>query len=724
VSETANFLNALVAHVEDEAGNVVLCTFGEGRDARVWAMAPSRVPVMGEKCVRDWNEDAGRNVYWSAGLRTTALSPGQRGTASDITAMLAIVVDLDDPEAARSWEEKVAKAGPGFRPSAVIRTSFTPEPRYQLVYLLREPTENIEEWRRAARCLEHFFGADYCSKDAAHVWRVPGTTNYPNTKKTKAGRVPELSTLVLWEPDRRFELSDITDNLPEPPAEEVAAQLKLAELPQGLSASWTDGGEIAGCLPGWMQDKLMSEQPHPEGRSHFDWQVAKECARAGLTVGDMLALYRLWQHERFADKWKEKESQRAGQGDEYLKNTYAKAHIEASKEGPLPTAPRIPRYAKPWAEVTDYCPLLDDDVPGQADPSDWADYVKTFEDFKDEEEGPVDYLISPLLQKDAIHMVHGPSGAGKSYFIGHQLYGLAVGKGVGPFTVARPARVLYIDGEMGERTIRARTRGFVRAYGLDRDGNFMLWSPYFAPKGVDINLNVLDPEHQQRIILMATKHKAEVVVIDNIRTCTKGMVENDSDAWEELNRFWRKLRQLGFTVVFVHHDNKSKEDGTYSGSTNAITVVEVQIPVKPMSTAKAEEYSEAERNRSRGPDGRAERDITHAIVVDLAGAKNREKDLSIHKKMELVYVRELEDGKVTMHGWKDKADEKALREADLSTEEKAWALMTGCFGAIPSLREAGEVMKVSHQSIKNYKEKIDNLPEVRAKVARVLAGKR
>lgn len=714
MSETRRFLEALVRHAEDDSGNLTVVSFAEGWPPKVWSVPPSEVGAAVE-AVAAWNAEPGRNVYWSAGLRRSDLPPGYRGGSADVTAMLAIVVDVDNPAAAASWEDKAL----GLLPSAVIRTSFSPDPRYQLVYLLREPETDLDAWERAARKLEHHFGADHCSKDRAHVWRVPGTMNYPNAKKRAAGRVAELAVMVSFDESRRYDLSDF-DDLPDPPAAAVSVEDIQAATLASCTMPWETAGEILACLPGWLQGKILENDIHTDGRSTFDWQVAKECARAGLNAADLCALYHLSANELFASKWREKEMQRPGAGDAYLMRTFAKARIEAEREGPLPETPDLSHLDTSYEPG----PFADE----QQAVVDWGDGLWTVRDALSEEDKEVEYWIFPWLQKGAVHCVHGPTGAGKSHFVGHQLYGLAIGKSVGPFHCTGKARVLYIDGEMGVRTINRRTRGLVRAYddpnNPDPDGNFIHWSPYRFPKGIDVQVNLLDPEHQQRILLLIEKAKAEVVVFDNIRTLTMGLQENEMNGWQVLNNFWCKLRQYGLTVIWVHHDNKGKEDGTYSGNTNAMSVTEVQIPLKKVPESRRQEM---ELFVSQVTNGKAV--VKEAVYVDLAHGKNRERDLSIHRKTELIYAHWIDgetvaDDRVVMRGWP--TQETLQKELGLlSRKEQVWGYANGwgTMGECLSEREIAKRTGISKTTVSRYIKEIDADPAAQARVRAAIEGK-
>src|SRR5262249_52522663 len=48
-----------------------------------------------------------------------------------------------------------------------------------------------DEAKALAVALSDFVGADAGTKDLSHVWRVPGTLNWPNKRKVERGRSPE-----------------------------------------------------------------------------------------------------------------------------------------------------------------------------------------------------------------------------------------------------------------------------------------------------------------------------------------------------------------------------------------------------------------------------------------------------------------------------------------------------------------------------------------------------
>jgi hypothetical protein len=122
-----------------------------------------------------------RNVYMSLAVVRPDLPAGKKGFEHDCLACLAIVADFDDPDAAQ-WPERVPVP-----PNYALETS---EGRYQAFFLLDRP-EPVEAIKPVAERLKTFARCDHGTSDASHVWRIPGTLNWPNAKKIAEGRSPE-----------------------------------------------------------------------------------------------------------------------------------------------------------------------------------------------------------------------------------------------------------------------------------------------------------------------------------------------------------------------------------------------------------------------------------------------------------------------------------------------------------------------------------------------------
>jgi hypothetical protein len=187
------------------------------------------------------------------------------------------------------------------------------------------------------------------------------------------------------------------------------------------------------------------------------------------------------------------------------------------------------------------------------------------------------YLIEPWLPANTIVQVFGYSGHGKSLFVQHAMSALCAGrKYFGPFEIGRPARVLYLDFEMGMSTIARRLIEMRQIHG-DTQDRLNIWTPFVDKKEIDLHQREGLMELQGWIEFA----EPDVVVIDTIRSAYPGLAENSADEWAKINKLAVKLRNSGLSVIMIHHSNKPSESGIgrEAGSTNQLTVLETQIRV-------------------------------------------------------------------------------------------------------------------------------------------------
>ena len=120
-----------------------------------------------------------RNVYMPLCLMQEDLSQGHKGGEKDIISTLGFCCDFDLPTAVEDIEKLPVE------PTITLETS---PGRYQALYILRQPIEDKIEAKELAKRLKAFPGCDHGTMDLSHVWRIPGTLNWPNKKKFDAGR--------------------------------------------------------------------------------------------------------------------------------------------------------------------------------------------------------------------------------------------------------------------------------------------------------------------------------------------------------------------------------------------------------------------------------------------------------------------------------------------------------------------------------------------------------
>jgi hypothetical protein len=178
---------------------LVLSSYGElpeGGDAVSWKRIPPKIQgfalgdcsAMAAQAMA-WAKEPGRNVYSSMAIYPNGVRGNKRGRASEALGVFGLGVDLDRDKGCKVRIEDLP-----LPPTIVIRSSRDPADNFNLLWLFKSPI-TVEEARPLARALADVIGdTDGGTADPIHVWRVPGTLNWPKKTKVARGRplVPQL----------------------------------------------------------------------------------------------------------------------------------------------------------------------------------------------------------------------------------------------------------------------------------------------------------------------------------------------------------------------------------------------------------------------------------------------------------------------------------------------------------------------------------------------------
>ena len=113
----------------------------------------------------------------------------KRGRASEALGVFGLGADLDRDKGCEVRIEDLP-----LPPTIVISSSRDPADNFNLLWLFKSLL-SVEEARALARALADVVGdPDGGTADPTHVWRVPGTLNWPKKAKVARGRplVPQL----------------------------------------------------------------------------------------------------------------------------------------------------------------------------------------------------------------------------------------------------------------------------------------------------------------------------------------------------------------------------------------------------------------------------------------------------------------------------------------------------------------------------------------------------
>lgn len=178
----------------------------------------------------------------------------------------------------------------------------------------------------------------------------------------------------------------------------------------------------------------------------------------------------------------------------------------------------------------------------------------SFHDALTQELPPIDWDVQPLIAHGNRVVVYGEFGCGKSWALVDLAIHLSLGiDWLGAFKISRPHKVLYIDEEMPEWTLRNRLRRVASGRGLSEQDikEVPLWFESFVgfklscAAGVenffrDLADNGIDPD---------------IIIVETLRRVIGG-TENDA---QDVGRMWEAVVPLvrhNKTFILAHHMRK------------------------------------------------------------------------------------------------------------------------------------------------------------------------
>jgi hypothetical protein len=196
---------------------------------------------------------------------------------------------------------------------------------------------------------------------------------------------------------------------------------------------------------------------------------------------------------------------------------------------------------------------------------------------------PREDIIETMMFTQSLNSLIGPRGLGKTRVL--TTLGNAVTKGH-PFlswNVARPRRVLLIDGELPAADLKPMILD--HCDGAPSPLLDVVSSEFFTKhEGRPLNLN--EREHQVKLIglleaLEVQNRRPELLTIDNRSALTFGMDENDNSAQDVLLQFLIDLRHRGYAVLFVEHTGWTGEHAR--GASRREDFLDLCIALKPLT---------------------------------------------------------------------------------------------------------------------------------------------
>lgn len=286
----------------------------------------------------------GKNCYTGLQVMRRGLGRGQRGGEADIVAVLGLVADMDG-DTGKTGDLPIA-------PDLVLETS---PGNHQPFWLFDHPLKP-DEAKPLAHALRRATNSDAGTSDISHIWRIPGTWNWPNKKKLDRGRSPDAVAVTVAQ--EWGETYTTTIDLGEALAPWTKA---IAE-----SRAVTIGGELPDVSSLETRDKATAALAANDvgDRSEHAAHVVEMLGFDGYSPEEAMALFLAASGDWLA-RYKTEEVARAD--FRRLWGKYGVPHVEARAAAALAIASLVAK--KPAPDGNAVVPVAaNDNVPGVVEP--------------------------------------------------------------------------------------------------------------------------------------------------------------------------------------------------------------------------------------------------------------------------------------------------------------------------------------------------------------------
>lgn len=184
---------------------------------------------------------------------------------------------------------------------------------------------------------------------------------------------------------------------------------------------------------------------------------------------------------------------------------------------------------------------------------------------------PRDPLLLPWLHSQDLCMTFAARGIGKTHFAIAIAYAVATGGEFLRWKAPKPAKVLYLDGELPGAVLQRRllmhlpsiepAPGFLRIFTPDL--------PQMDGRGLP---DVSTYEGQAEIDQMIEPDTA-LVIVDNLSAWARTGRENEAESWHPVASWILSLRRRGIAVMLVHHAGKGGQQRGTSKKEDLLDVV-------------------------------------------------------------------------------------------------------------------------------------------------------
>lgn len=179
-------------------------------------------------------------------------------------------------------------------------------------------------------------------------------------------------------------------------------------------------------------------------------------------------------------------------------------------------------------------------------------------------------LLLPWLNSQDLAMIFAGRGIGKTHLAIGVSMAVATGGTFAKWNAPRPAKVLYLDGELPGGVLQARLAMHLPDV-EPQPGFFRAFTPDLMPEGVPLpDLSTVEGQHTINLMI---EDDTELVVIDNLSAWCRTGRENEAESWHPIATWILQLRRRGLAVLLIHHAGKGGQQRGTSKREDLLDVV-------------------------------------------------------------------------------------------------------------------------------------------------------
>jgi putative DNA primase/helicase len=155
-------------------------------------------------------------------------------------------------------------------------------------------------------------------------------------------------------------------------------------------------------------------------------------------------------------------------------------------------------------------------------------------------------------------MIYAKPGVGKTNLA--LAIGAAVSRGgklFGPYHIAKPTGVIFLDGEMPARELQERIN---RMWIKSDPEKFKVISAELLSIQCRPVPNLVDAAWREGLFdFLKQNRNFRFLILDNLSALTPGCDESSGLDWDAINQWLLTLRRIGITTLIVHHAGKNNQ---------------------------------------------------------------------------------------------------------------------------------------------------------------------